>query len=88
MEISGPDVLSFLEYIFARKISDLKQGHGRYAIACTHQGGVFMDGILFRLDDDRFWFVQPDGSLDTWLLAHKCDFDVHITDPHSRVLQI
>ena len=24
----------------------------------THAGGLFMDGIFFRLTDDRFWFVQ------------------------------
>jgi aminomethyltransferase len=47
-----------------------------------------MDGILFRLDEDRFWYVHPDGDLDTWLLAHQVGFDVSISDPHSRALQL
>ena len=47
-----------------------------------------MDGILFRLEKDRFWFVQPDGELDAWLLAHSANFEVSISDPQSRVLQI
>lgn len=47
-----------------------------------------MDGILFRLDDDRFWFVHPDGDLDTWLLAHNVGFNVTVCDPQSRVLQL
>ena len=88
VEISGPDAEAFLERVFARRISNLKQGRGRYAIACTPKGGVFMDGILFKLAKDRFWYVQPDGALETWLHAHSDGFDVTISDPHSRVLQI
>lgn len=88
VEISGPDAVPFLEHIFARRISTLKQGRGRYAIACTHKGQVFMDGILFRLGDERFWYVQPNGALETWLLAHSNGFDVTVSDPNSWVLQI
>ena len=88
VEITGPDVLPFLERIFSRKISDMAVGRGRYVIACTFDGGLFMDGILFKLAEDRFWFVHPDGDLDTWLLAHRDGFDISITDPHSRVLQL
>ena len=88
VEISGPDAVPFLERVFARRIANLKQGRGRYAIACTHEGGLFMDGVLFRLEENRFWYVQPDGALETWLLAHSAGFDVTISDPHARVLQI
>ena len=88
VEISGPDVVPFLEHIFACKVSNLKEGRGRYAIACTPNGGVFMDGILFKLASNRFWYVQPDGALETWLTAHSKGFDTRITDPRSRVLQI
>ena len=88
LEISGPDAEAFLEFIFCRTISTLKVGRGRYAIACTHNGGVFMDGVLFRLDPDRFWYVQADGAMETWLIAHSAGFDVRISDPKSQVLQI
>ena len=88
VEISGPDAVVFLERIFARNIAGLKAGRGRYAIACTPAGGVFMDGILFKLADNRFWYVQPDGALESWLIAHSEGFDVTISDPQSRVLQI
>ena len=88
MEISGPDAVPFLETVLARRIHTLKSGRGRYAIACTPQGGVFMDGVLFKLADDRYWYVQADGSLETWLLAFSGGFDVSISDPLSRVIQI
>ena len=70
VEIAGPDAVAFLEYLVARKIKDMEVGRGRYALICTHKGGIFMDGILFRLAENRFWFVHPDGDLDTWLLAN------------------
>ncbi|MEM7428891.1 MAG: aminomethyltransferase family protein [Pseudomonadota bacterium] len=88
VEVSGPDAVPFLEKVFARTISTLKEGRGRYTIACTPQGGVFMDGVLFRLGPDRFWYVQADGALETWLIAHSGGFDVTISDPNSRVIQI
>ena len=47
-----------------------------------------MDGVLFRLDKDRYWFVQPDSDIDTWLLALNTGFDVTVSDPKSRVLLV
>jgi glycine cleavage system aminomethyltransferase T len=88
LEISGPDAAAFLELVFARPLDNLKIGRGRYVIACTNNGGLFIDGILFRLADTRFWFVHPDGDMNTWLLAHSPGFDIAVTDPQSRVLQI
>ncbi len=88
VEISGPDAALFLDHVFSRRVADMDEGHARYAIACTDGGRLFMDGVLFRLAPDRFWYVQPDGALETWLLAHSPGFDVSVIDPHSRVLQI
>ena len=88
VEISGPDALPFLEHVLSRPIGSLKEDRGRYAIACTPQGGIFMDGVLFHLGPDRYWYVQPDGALDTWFIAHSGGYDVSISDPKSRVIQI
>ena len=88
IEIFGRDVVPFLERIFTRPVGDIRPGRGRYVIACAHHGGLFIDGVLFRLEEDRFWCVQPDGALETWLLAHSKGFDVTIADPKSRALQV
>ena len=88
LEILGRDAIEFLNHVLTRRSDSLKIGSGHYTLACTHKGGIFADGILFRLEKDRFWFVQPDGELDAWLLAHSPNFDVSISDPQSRVLQI
>ena len=88
VEISGPDAVTFLNRVFARNILPMREGRGYYTIACTPQGGVMMDGVLFKLGPDRFWYVQADGPFETWLIAHSGGFDVTISDPNSRVLQI
>jgi aminomethyltransferase len=87
-QIEGPDAMAFMEKIFARNISTLKEGRGLYAIACAHDGGTFMDGILFRMAEDVFWYVQPDGHFLPWVMALSEGFDVKISDPLGRVLQI
>ncbi|MFT5503987.1 MAG: glycine cleavage system aminomethyltransferase T [Gammaproteobacteria bacterium] len=88
VEISGPDAVPFLEKVLSRKIATMQEGRGYYAIACTPQGGVFMDGVIFKLAENRFWYVQADGAFETWLIAHSGGFDVTISDPESRVIQI
>jgi len=60
-QIEGPDVVPFLDRVFARRIDNLPEGRGHYAVACAPNGGTFMDGILFNFDKKRYWYVQPDG---------------------------
>lgn len=88
VEICGRDAVPFLERLCTRRFANLATGRGRYALMCTHDGGLFMDGIVLRLAEDKFWFVQPDGELDAWLLAHRNEYAVRISDPSSRVLQL
>ena len=88
LEIRGPDAVTLLERVFTRPIASLRTWRGRYAIACTPQGGILMDGVLIRLAEDHFWYVQADGEFESWLLAHAGGLDVAIRDPQSRVLQI
>ena len=47
-----------------------------------------MDGVLFKLGHKKYWYVQADGPFETWLLANCSGYDVEISDPNSRVLQI
>jgi len=88
LDIKGPDAVALLERVFTRCIGSLKTWRARYAVACTPQGGILMDGVLIRLADDHFWYVQADGEFESWLLAHSQNLDVTIRDPGSRVLQI
>jgi len=88
LQIKGPDAVTLLERVFTRRIDTLKAWRARYAIACTPQGGILMDGVLIRLAHDHFWYIQADGEFEQWLLAYAEDLDVAVNDPKSRVLQI
>lgn len=87
-EIAGPDAARLLDRIFTRKVSALKPGRCTYGIACWPDGGVLVDGILIRLEEDRYWYVQADGDFVGWLKAHALGLDVRVTDPQSYVHQL
>ena len=48
LKIVGKDSVNFLNKLFTRDISKLEIGKAGYAIACNHQGGVVMDGVLMK----------------------------------------
>ena len=88
LSIRGAGAVALLERVFCRTIENLPLWRARYAIACTPQGGILMDGVLIRMAEDHFWYVQADGEFESWLHAHSDGLDVEISDPESRVLQI
>ncbi len=87
-EISGPDSLKFLERIFPRNISRVKVGRCSYQFACYHDGGMITDGILLRLEDQKYWFAQADGDLFSWYKANSEGYEVEISDPNVWISQI
>ncbi len=88
LEIAGPDAARLLERVLTCKVENLGIGRCRYGIACDDHGRVLMDGVLMRLDEDRFWYVKANGEFETWLKANAIGLDVEVSDPNSRVLQI
>ena len=87
-EISGPDSLKFLERIFPRNISRVKVGRCSYQFACYNDGGMITDGILLRLEDQKYWFAQADGDLFSWYKANSEGYEVKISDPNVWISQI
>ena len=87
-EISGPDSLKFLERIFPRNISRVKVGRCSYQFACYHDGGMITDGVLLRLEDQKYWFAQADGDLFSWYKANSEGYEVKISDPNVWISQI
>lgn len=88
VEIAGPQATQLLQRLFCRRIDNLAVGRARYAIACRHDGGILMDGILLRLAEDRFWYVLADGEFMPWLDAQAAGLEVAIRDPDSSILQV
>lgn len=88
LEIRGRDAEAFLDHILVRNVLEMDINRGYYCLACTSNGGVMMDGILFKFTKNHFWYVQADGAFETWLLAHKENFEVVIKNRHIWGLQL
>ena len=87
-EIKGPDALKLLQKIFPRDISKVKKGRCSYQFACYHNGGIITDGLLLRIDDDRYWFAQADGEMFSWYNAHSEGLNVEILEPNVYISQV
>ncbi len=88
IEFVGPDAARFLDRLMPRHVASMKVRRCRYGIMCYADGGILMDGILVRLDEDRFRYVLADGEIFGWLKAHQPGFDVEIVDTTDWVLQV
>lgn len=87
-EIAGPDAERLCNRLFTRDCAKLKPGRAGYGLLLYPDGGILCDGILLRLAADRFWYVQADGPVYSWLVAHAQGLDVTIRDPRSWVSQV
>jgi len=87
-EIVGPDAERLCNRLFTRDCSTLKPGRCGYGLLLYPDGGILCDGILMRLAADRFWYVQADGPVFSWLVAQAQGLDVTIRDPRSWVSQV
>jgi len=54
IEVIGPDAAKFLDFIYYNTMSTLKPGRCRYGFVLTEGGAVYDDGVLVRLDENRF----------------------------------
>ena len=74
--------------MFTRDVSKLKPGRAGYGLLCYPDGKLLCDGVLLRLEQNRFWYVQADGPVYSWFIAHAQGLDVKISDPNSWVSQV
>ena len=88
IEMCGPDAEKLLNRVFTRNVSTVKPGRCYDQFACYHDGGMITDGVLLRLDENRFWMAQADGDLFSWYKAQAEGLDVNIKDPDAWVSQI
>jgi aminomethyltransferase len=88
LEVTGPDAVNLLDKVFARDMRKLRVGRAVYAIACNTRGGMMMDGIAIRLDEERYWYVQANGDFLGWFSAQAAGLDVEVRDPDVWVFQV
>ena len=88
LQFAGPDAERLLDKLFTKDITKVKVGRCGYGVACYEDGGLLVDGILLRLEEDRFWYAQADGDFYSWARAHASGMDVEISDPRVYVSQV
>jgi glycine cleavage system aminomethyltransferase T len=88
LEIAGSDAVNLLDKVFARDMRKLRVGRAVYSIACNTRGGMMMDGIAIRLDEERYWYVQANGDFLGWFSAQTAGLDVEVRDPDVWVFQV
>jgi sarcosine oxidase, subunit alpha len=54
IEVQGPEAAAFLDFVYYNSMSTLKPGFCRYGFILSESGIVYDDGVLVRLEDDRF----------------------------------
>jgi sarcosine oxidase, subunit alpha len=86
IEVRGPDAATFLDRIYTNAISTLKVGSIRYSMMLGLDGMVFDDGVVMRLDDDRFLLTTTTGGaaraldhLEEWLQCEWLDLRAYCT---------
>lgn len=83
--VAGPDSAAFLEQIYPCRVADIRPGRSRYALVLGESGGLLDDGLISRIDENRFALTFTSGGAsfaEAWLRdwAVAFDADVRIMD--------
>lgn len=81
LEISGPDVVPFLEYMYPGNIATLKVGRDRYTTMLDEDGNIIDDVVIMHIEEDKFWVSTLYATkTDDWWYFHQGDFNVEWTE--------
>ena len=90
-EIYGPDASEFLDRIYVNTMSTLKPGKVRYGIMLHENGVVFDDGVVARIDEDRFLVNSTSANaaivgswFEEWLQCEWPDLEVVVVPVTSQ----
>ena len=77
-DIIGPDAERFLDYLVTRDMTGQQVGQIYYSPWCNDNGKTVGDGMIFRLEKNKFR-ISTDPQYH-WLNQHAQGFDVEIID--------
>ncbi|MFJ4256375.1 sarcosine oxidase subunit alpha family protein [Pseudomonas monteilii] len=69
IEVFGPDAGVFLNRMYVNNIESLKVGFARYALMTNENGILIDDGVIVRLEQDRFLVHATSGAAPRVFLA-------------------
>ncbi len=93
--VQGKDSGEFLDLIYTNQISSLKVGKCRYGLICNENGFVFDDGVIVRLEEDKFLCHTTSGGedkvyswMEEWLQTEFFDLEVNLLNVTEQFCQI
>jgi aminomethyltransferase len=83
-DVAGPDAAALLSFAATRDLAQLAPGRVAYACWCDAGGKVIDDGIVARLDPERFR-VTAASPLGWWLERCARGFDARVRDDSEAI---
>lgn len=81
LEVTGPDVVAFLDHIYTGNIASLGVGRDRYTTMLNEQGEIIDDVVIMRVSEDTYWVSTLYATkADDWWYYHQGDYDVEWTE--------
>jgi aminomethyltransferase len=95
----GPAAAEFLDTIVTRRVTDMKVGQIRYALACNDQGGILDDVLVYRTaesaatEDESPTFqmvvnASNRAKIASWIAGRVPDFAVRMSDVTTQTAMI
>ena len=83
IEVSGPDAINFLQFMFPGKYGKFELGRTRYSIMIGEDGILFEDGTISHIEQGKYYLTTTTGNQDAinalfqwWMLVE--DFEVKV----------
>ncbi len=61
IDVRGPDATWFLEQLYVNGIGSIPVGKGRYSAMCRMDGSLLDDGLVLRLEENRYFVTASTG---------------------------
>ena len=76
--VSGPDAVRFVDHLITRDATGIDVGQIYYSPWCNQDGALVGDGLIARVEQDRFLFSAD--PMMNWFRHNAGSYDVTITD--------
>ena len=83
-ELTGPDVIEFLNLIYTNRFDTLKIGRGKYGIMLSEDGLIFDDGVTFKLGECHYLMSCSTGGAN--LVEQKLLRLINVDQPELDVI--
>ena len=72
--VEGRDAAKLMDRVITRRVDEMATQQVYYSPWCDHDGKIVGDGIIVRLDEDRF--IMTADPMMAWLAENSVDLDV------------